>query len=51
MGTAHFAVVYRRSPVGLSYPVGGTRSLHRLLQEIAWEAAVSEPLSGVTAKK
>jgi len=51
----HFAVIYRRSPVGL--PVPGLLSkaklddearLNRLLQELAWEAAVAHPLSGVS---
>jgi hypothetical protein len=50
----HYAVIYRRSPVGLPMPAalskanleGGDR-LNRLLQELAWEAAVGHPLSGV----
>jgi hypothetical protein len=52
----HFAVIYRRSPVGLPLPQvlaqGGKRGaaveLNRLLQELAWEAAVRHPLSGVS---
>lgn len=54
----HFAVIYRRSPVGLPVPsalkgkVRGadeetTAKLNRLLQELAWEAVTSHPLSGV----
>ena len=48
----HFAVIYRRSPVGL--PVNSqlaklpeTEKLNRLLQEIAWKAVTEHPLSGV----
>jgi hypothetical protein len=51
----HYAVIYRRSPVGLPMPSvmksakGATYSdeLNRLLQELAWEAVTSHPLSGV----
>ena len=50
----HFAVLYRRSPVGLPSPAVLARAklpeeekLNRLLQELAWEAAVGHPLSGV----
>jgi len=51
----HFAVTYRRSPVGLPTPaVLGARSknpadpaLVKLLQELAWQAALEHPLSGV----
>lgn len=49
----HFAVIYRRSPVGL--PVSSqlaklpeAEKLNRLLQEIAWKAVTEHPLSGVT---
>jgi CubicO group peptidase (beta-lactamase class C family) len=51
----HYAVIYRRSPVGLPTP-GVLRKAHnpawgedlnRLLQEIAWEAVTHHPLSGV----
>ncbi|MFM7742873.1 MAG: hypothetical protein ACKO8X_05200, partial [Verrucomicrobiota bacterium] len=49
----HYAVMYRRSPVGL--PVVGqlaklpeAEKLNRLLQEIAWKAVTEHPLSGVT---
>ena len=48
----HFAVIYRRSPVGL--PVNSqlaklpeAEKLNRLLQEIAWQAVSEHPLSGV----
>ncbi|MCI0705189.1 MAG: hypothetical protein L0241_29365 [Planctomycetia bacterium] len=55
----HFAVIYRRSPVGLSVPVvlknaknpDWNEKLNTLLQELAWEAVTSHPLSGVKAKK
>jgi hypothetical protein len=58
----HFAVIYRRSPVGLPIPgeeafpdvwqwqwKGDWRnsSLHHLLQELAWEAVIHHPLSGI----
>jgi hypothetical protein len=52
----HFAVIYRRSPVGLPVPDVLARSakpewrtpgLNLLLQEIAWEQALAHPLSGV----
>jgi len=49
----HFAVIYRRSPVGL--PVNSqlaklpeAEKLNLLLQEIAWKAVTEHPLSGVT---
>jgi len=48
----HFAVIYRRSPVGL--PVNGllaklpeAEKLNQLLQEIAWKAVTGHPMSGV----
>jgi hypothetical protein len=48
----HFAVIYRRTPVGL--PVNSQLSklpeaekLNRLLQEISWKAVTEHPLSGV----
>lgn len=51
----HFAVIYRRSPVGL--PVSGILArahkpawgaeTARVLQEVAWEAVTQHPLSGV----
>ena len=51
----NFAVMYRRSPVGLPVPEDLKRAklgdqeqpLNRLLQELAWEAVVQHPLSGV----
>lgn len=48
----HFAVIYRRSPVGLPLPEHAKQAkwdekLNRLLQELAWEAVVKHPLSGV----
>jgi hypothetical protein len=52
---AHFAVIYRQSPVGLPAPaalagVAGRAErdgLNRLLQELARDAAAGHPLSGV----
>ena len=54
----HYAVAYRRSPVGLPVPgalgrIGDeatTAKLNTLLQEIAWKAATSHPLSGIAEK-
>ena len=48
----HFAVLYRRSPVGLPVPgqlakLPEAAKLNRLLQEIAWQVVVAHPLSGV----
>jgi len=53
----HFAVIYRRSPVGLPTPSDLTKAnkpewgpdLNRLLQEIAWDAVIHHPMSGVVA--
>jgi len=55
----NFAVVYRRSPVGLPMPEVLARArkdhpdwdeaLNRTLQEIAWQAVTDNPRSGVTA--
>lgn len=53
----HFAVIYRRTPVGLPVPrflkdaknPDGDEKLNRLLQELAWDAVVRHPLSGVKA--
>jgi hypothetical protein len=52
----HFAVIYRRSPVGLPMPKEFERNqdyrdekLNRLLQELAWAAVINNPLSGVAA--
>jgi hypothetical protein len=50
---AHFAVIYRRTPVGLPVPEvlraagRGDERLNRLLQDLAWEAVTQHPLSGV----
>src|SRR5262249_46133466 len=53
----HYAVIYRRSPVGLPVPtvlknakLPEEEKLNRLLQKLAWEAASNHPLSGVTLK-
>jgi hypothetical protein len=55
-GYCHFAVIYRKSPVGLPLPGvlakekledEDKQKLNRLLQELAWEAVLSHPLSGV----
>jgi len=50
----HYAVLYRRSPVGLPMPAVMSKAkledaekLNRLLQELAWEEAVGHPLRGV----
>ena len=52
----HYAVIYRKSPVGLSVPqalakdknvAGSAEELNKLLQEIAWDAVSHHPLSGV----
>ena len=51
----NYAVMYRRSPVGLPVPeilkqanLGDQEEdLNRLLQELAWEAVVQHPLSGL----
>lgn len=50
-----FATVYRRNPIGLPVPAilkeaklgDQEESLNRLLQELAWDAVVQHPLSGV----
>lgn len=54
----NFAVIYRRSPIGLPVPeilkqakLGeNTEKLNRLLQELAWEAVRKHSLSGVRQK-
>jgi hypothetical protein len=49
----HFAVIYKRSPVGLPRPAILARNpawddkLNRLLQELAWDAVTKEPMSGL----
>ena len=52
----HFAVIYRRSPVGLPMPAALKKpewddKLNRLLEELAWEAVIHHPMSGVAAGK
>jgi hypothetical protein len=55
VGYCNYAVIYRRNPVGLPVPsilktakLGDQEEpLNRLLQELAWEAVVQQPLSGV----
>jgi hypothetical protein len=54
-GYCHFAVIYRRSPVGLPVPsllrqLPEAEKLNRLLQELAWDAVTNHPLSGVKAE-
>jgi arylsulfatase A-like enzyme len=59
VGYCNFAVIYRRSPVGLPVPAELKKAnfgaeeepLNRLLQELAWEAVVQHPLSGVRAER
>jgi len=49
----HFAVIYRRNPVGLPLPkilAGNPKwdaKLNLLLQELAWDAVKQHPLSGI----
>ncbi len=51
----HYAVIYRKSPVGLPVPSvlksaklgDDEEKLNTLLQEIAWDAVTKHPLSGV----
>lgn len=51
----HFAVIYRRSPVGLPVPEILAKAAKpewdeqtvRVLQEVAWEAVTQHPLSGI----
>lgn len=58
VGYCNYAVIYRRSPVGLPVPgilkqakLGDNEEkLNRLLQELAWEAVTQHPLSGVRAE-
>jgi hypothetical protein len=54
-GYCHFAVIYRRSPVGLPVPgilakLPEAEKLNRLLQELAWQAVTQHPLSGVRSE-
>lgn len=55
MGYCHYAVIYRKSPIGLPVPKALAKmkdadELNRLLQELAWDAVIHHPLSGVTSK-
>jgi hypothetical protein len=48
----HFAVIYRRTPVGLACPQAlrqhpGGEALNRLLQQLAWDAVKAHPLCGI----
>jgi hypothetical protein len=54
----HFAVIYRRNPIGLpvppelaamGLPPDQAGALNLLLQQLAWDAVIHHPLSGVTA--
>jgi hypothetical protein len=50
----HYAVIYGRSPVGLPMPAAIAKlpeaeKLNPLLQQLAWDAVTSHPLSGVKA--
>jgi hypothetical protein len=52
----YYAVIYKRSPVGLPMPSSlknakADEKLNRLLQELAWEAVTKHPLSGVKGEK
>ncbi len=50
----YYASIYGKSPVGLPAPAvlgKADEKLNRMLQEIAWEAVTTHPLSGVTAAK
>src|SRR6266478_6488971 len=55
VGYCNYAVLYRRSPIGLPVPailkeakLGDQEApLNRLLQELAWDAVTHHPLSGV----
>jgi hypothetical protein len=56
----HFAVIYRRSPVGLPLPDvlknsqnpnWKTTALNRVIQETAWDAVRHHPLSGVSSPR
>ena len=56
---AHYAVIYRKSPIGLPVPAAlaalklpatDAEALNRLLQELAWDAVIHHPLSGVATR-
>jgi len=53
---AHYAVIYRKNPAGLPVPQalaalklpdGQAAALNTLLQQLAWDAVIHHPLSGV----
>jgi hypothetical protein len=51
----HFAVIYGRNPIGLPVPsviakLPEAEKLNHLLQQLAWDAVVGNPLSGVKAE-
>ena len=52
----HFAVIYQRTPVGLPLPTALAKNpawddkFNRLLQDLAWDAVTTHPMSGVQAK-
>jgi len=58
-GYCHFAIIYRRNPVGLPLPPQmaqlktmsdeDKQKLNTLLQELAWAAVTSHPMTGVKA--
>ncbi len=55
-GYCHYAVIYRRSPVGLPMPQEFEQNkefanpvLNKLLQELAWDAVIHNPMTGVSA--
>jgi hypothetical protein len=47
----NFAAIYRRSPVGLTCfekpDDADSKTVNRLLQDLAWKTVTSEPLGGV----
>jgi hypothetical protein len=55
-GYCHFAVIYRRSPVGLPLPTELAKEeglkekdkLNQLLQELAWQTVTHHPLTGMS---
>ena len=55
MTSGNCATIYRRSPIGLPVPeilkqakLGDQEeALNRLLQELAWDAVLQHPLSGL----
>ena len=54
----HYAVIYRRSPVGLPMPPEleqnkefAIPALNKLLQELAWDAVIHNPMTGVQANE